>query len=161
MEYNVTRTILFDTLLEKIMNKALLVVLATVMGLSGCASMGGGYGSSSGYNSSRAQGREVLPGMNAKTTGAVLGGAAGAVLTQRASGPVQFLVVAGSAVAGALFGDQFDESARQAGRTNCTWRYAGTVDPSGTPHQSSGYYDCNGGNSTVGNRNYPPIARPQ
>lgn len=138
------------------MKKLLSVALvALTVGMFGCASM-----DSSGRSSS-VQGREVLFGMNAKETGALVGGVAGAAVTQNASGPVQALAIIGGALGGGLFGDRFDESARRAGRTDCTWRYSGTVDPDGTPHQSSGYYDCRGGNSTVGNRNYPPRATPQ
>lgn len=144
-------------------NMLVVAFAASVLALSGCASMDDGYGQSSGgYGSSQySHGREVLPGMNAKETGALLGGVAGGALTQHSSGIVQAFGVIGGAVAGGLFGDSFDESARRAGRTDCHWRYAGTVDPNGTPHQSSGYYDCQGGNSTVGNRNYPPHAMPQ
>ena len=140
-----------------------LTSLLLVAILSGCASSGGysRYSGGSNYGSRYSQGREVLPGMNARETGAVVGGVAGAALGQGFSGPVQALTIVGGMVAGGLFGDQYDEAARQAGRTNCTWRYFGSVDPSGIPHQSTGYYDCSGGNSTVGNRNYPPIARPQ
>ncbi|SRR3989339_237540 len=138
------------------MKKLLSVALVALMvGMSGCASM-----DTSGRSSS-SQGREVLFGMNAKETGALVGGVAGAAVTQNASGPVQALAIIGGAIGGGLFGDRFDESARRAGRTDCTWRYSGTVDPDGTPHQSSGHYDCKGGNSTVGNRNYPPRATPQ
>ncbi|OGZ17458.1 MAG: hypothetical protein A2494_00295, partial [Candidatus Lloydbacteria bacterium RIFOXYC12_FULL_46_25] len=99
------------------MKKLLSVALVALMvGMSGCASM-----DTSGRSSS-SQGREVLFGMNAKETGALVGGVAGAAVTQNASGPVQALAIIGGAIGGGLFGDRFDESARRAGRTDCTWR---------------------------------------
>lgn len=145
------------------MRSTFLVLFSTLaLTLGGCASLDSGYSSSSGgYNSRYSQGKEVLPGLNARDTGALVGGVAGAVVTQKASGPVQALAIIGGMVTGGLFGNQYDESARREGRTDCTWRYSGSVDPNGQPHQQTGGYECHGGNSTAGNRNYPPVARPQ
>lgn len=143
------------------MKKALVAVLAAlVVMLGGCASYGD-YGGQSGYSSRYSHGREVIPGMNARETGTLVGGVAGAAVGQSFSGPMQALAVVGGMVVGGLFGSGYDEAAQQVGRTNCTWRYSGSVDPSGQPHQSNGYYDCRGGNSTYGNRNYPSRAYPQ
>lgn len=139
------------------MKKALVVALVTLV-MSGCASYGD-YGGGSRYS----QGREVLPGMNAQGTGTLFGGLVGAIVGDALglNGPQQALSILGGATAGAMFGNQYDEVARQTGRTNCTWRSSGSVDPSGMPQQSRGYYDCRGGNSAYGHRNYPPRAYSQ
>lgn len=139
------------------MKKALVTAFAAlVIVISGCASS-----DYRGHSSPRYQ--ETLPGVSARGSGAIFGGIVGAIISDALG--LNSIQTAGVAVGGALLGagigGPYDEAARQAGRTNCRWRYSGYVDPSGRPHQQSGGYDCSGGNSTYGNRNYPPHAWPQ
>ena len=140
------------------MKKALMVVLVTFIGLTGCASYGD-YGGSSRYS----RGQETLPGMNAQETYAIGGGILGWNIGDALglSGPQQAGTILLGTVFGSGIGGERDQFVRQVGRTNCTWRSSGYVDSSGMPQQSKGYYDCRGGNSTYGNRNYPPRAYPQ
>lgn len=129
---------------------------AVVPEYSGSARSGGGYG------------HQVLPGMNARTTGTIGGGVVGSVLFPQY--PIVGAVLGG--IGGAIIGGQFDDQAnyrynyerQQAeaiGRTNCIANYSGTVSPSGVPTANTSPYHCSFSNSVPGNYNTPPPARRQ
>ena len=148
------------------MKKLTLSLLVFITVLSGCATFDGGYDGggrqySRTYNSSQYARNNGVLGMSGSDTGAIGGGLVGAVIGQKFGGIGQAVTTFGGMVLGSLVGKQYDTAAAARGYTNCNWRYSGSVDPSGQPHQQNGAYDCNGGNSTVGNHNYPPFATPQ
>ena len=136
-------------------SRILLAFSALVLAvLTGCASVpeySGGAGSGGGY------GHQVLPGSNARTAGAIGGGAIGSLVFPRS--PVVGAILGG--VAGAVFGGQFDDRANAIGRTNCSANYTGTVSPSGVPTANTSPYHCSFSNSVQGNYNTPPPARRQ
>lgn len=49
------------------------------------------------------------------------------------------------------------ERTAAVGRTDCNWRHSGYADANGVQHVTNSTFDCNGGNSTYGNRNVPPV----
>lgn len=183
------------------MKTTLVVVFATFIGLTGCASPRN-YGSQSPrYESGYSQRRADLPavgtqydpyvnvaprtdgyryvdrpyrpvrpvrntgvfGLSGSDTGSIGGGIVGAVIGDALGlrGSAQALSVFFGMIGGNAIGSRRDAEAAEIGYTNCGWDSSGYIDPNGVPHQRAGGYGCSGGNSTYGNRNYPPLAEPQ
>ncbi len=143
----------------------LLFTTITLALLTGCAVVPEYSGSarSGGFS-----GQQVLPGMNARTTGAIGGAAVGSLLFSQH--PVVGAIIGG--IGGSIIGGPFDDRANQhyqymqqqseaMGRTNCTASYTGTVSPSGVPTANTSPYSCSFSNSVPGNYNTPPPARRQ
>ena len=142
------------------------VIYTMLVFLGGCASAPPQYTYVNGQphgQSNQNGGYQILPGLDAGTTGTLAGGLAGAAIgsVTGSGAAIQVLLGIGGALTGGIFGHQLDVHTNAIGHTDCNWSHYGVVDQNGNPSRTNSTWNCQGGNSIAGNRGLPPQAIPQ